>query len=443
MKTENNKKTENKFRYTKKELERRKKTCKFIDEIQPMFKWVGIIAAIFIFIWLLSLLVNNLNPANPGTGESTSGSNTTITESTQDPNGSLTTEPTTDPTDETTNPSDETTNPSDKTEDGQNNNKPEEEENDVPRYITIDLNTQVKDFGKAPVNYPTAWTEKKINRVVGNGVKDAEKVDALAAFNFEANLMFVTYDEKTESYSATFQFNGSEDKGEELKNISVYQDENGNLVVYGYTNDGIQFERVTLDSTNSKREVLTHDVNLPLFAKKESETSIRIADEYTLCVLANEFFAIYKDGQELSIVEYKETSSIKEYDLKNGYFVTKDGQIYTLSVSMSITGEPMVDYKFAGSIKKDGKFSYMLTEVTDSGDPIQIPVFVTKNGTEMVLIPYGWEGFKVQSPAYTDEVRVDAKPITWRLIELSLAERVNSDSGNPIYSFYSKLFAKN
>ena len=109
---------------------------------------------------------------------------------------------------------------------------------------------------------------------------------------------------------------------------------------------------------------------------------------------------------------------------------------------MTLTGEPIIDYEFAGSIKKDGKFSYMLTEVTDSGDPIQIPVFVTKDGTEMVLLPYGWEGFKEQSPAYTDEVRVDAKPLTWHLIELKMAERVNDDKNDPIYSFYSKLFAK-
>ena len=62
----------------------------------------------------------------------------------------------------------------------------------------------------------------------------------------------LTYDEKTESYSATFQFNGKEDAGEELKNVSIYQDENANLVVYGYTNDGKAFEKVTLDGAVSQ-----------------------------------------------------------------------------------------------------------------------------------------------------------------------------------------------
>ena len=60
----------------------------------------------------------------------------------------------------------------------------------------------------------------------------------------------------------------------------------------------------------------------------------------------------------------------------------------------------------------------------------------------MVLLPYGWEGFKEQSPAYTDEVRTDAKAATWHLIELKMAERVNDDKNDPIYSFYSKHFAK-
>lgn len=412
------------------EKARRRKLIELADKAEPILKVVGVIALVLLIIWFLSTLIGGIG--------SDAGSNPGETQ-----NPTTVTQPTTGETESTTAPTDapnEETKPDETT-------KPSEEDNteDVPRFITLDLNSTVKKLDAAPANYPQAWEMDKMNSIIVDGMKEAKAAKCNLAFCFKANTMFVNYDEETDSYSATFEFDGKVDEGEELKNCSIYKDENENVVVYGYTHDGLWFEKVTLNGKESTREVLTYDTNLPFFMKVESEKAVRIAEDYTLCVLANEFFAIYKDGQEVTIEKYTDESPIKEYDLSHGYFITKKGQIYTLSLSKAITtGEPLISYQFAGYIKENGRFDRFLVEVTEDGDPIVLPVFIDSDGKHQVLVPYKWEGFKEQSPVYADVIPDKAVAAKCHLIDLSMAQKVTEGyaEDDVIYSFYYKHFAE-
>jgi hypothetical protein len=253
--------------------------------------------------------------------------------------------------------------------------------------------------------------------------------------------MYVRYHEDSKSYSATFDFyDGKEDKGEELMNCSIFKTSDGNVVVYGYTHDGEWFEKVTLDGENSKREVLTYDVNLPLFMLAESENTVRIPGDYSLFVLSDNMLAIYKDGQEVSIEIFKE-GKIKEANLDLAYFITTKGQVYTIAVTKALTGDPIVSYEFAGFIKESGAYEDYVEEVTDGDKKIILPIFRDGDGKRQVLVPYSWDLYKAQAPGYLEEVANQEKIYTAHLIDLSMAqyEPIENNIGG-YYTFYDKVF---
>lgn len=419
---------------------RRRRMSKVADFIQSIAKVVLVILAIILVIWLFSKLVDGLNPKNKtGDVNQPTQSTTAPTDNYVAPPldaPSETSQPTTESTTPTTEPT-EVTQPT-----TQSPTETTEPDVVIPRYLTKDLNYIYTELSEEPANYPVAWVMPKMTRFIRDDLEEARRADADLAYSFKANLLFVNYNETTGAYSATFQFDGKVDTGEELMNCSIYKTADGKVVVYGYTNGGKQFEKVVLDGANSTREVLIYDVNFPFFMKTESEKAIRIPGGYSLCVMANEFFAIYKDGQEVTIVRFEGGATIKEYDLAHGYFITKTGQVYSINLTKSLTGEPMVDIYCAGGIKENGKFSYYLVEITENSKKIELPVFVNEAGKELVLAPYSWEEFYQQAPGYATEIVSAFSNAKSHLIDLSQAQTVEHGNGPEVYSFYDRLFTR-
>lgn len=412
------KKTTKKNSPTRAEQAARKRRSELIKKIENVVKAFFVVLLIALILFGISRLTDN---------KKTEAGNTT------EPTTSETTGVTSEPTEE---PSYSTTTP---TEQPEETTKPEED--NVPRFITKDLNSKVNDLDLVKENRPTAFTTPKMNRVITDAMKEAKDAGADLAFSFEGNLMYVRYHEDSKSYSATFDFyDGKEDKGEELMNCSIFKTSDGNVVVYGYTHDGEWFEKVTLDGENSKREVLTYDVNLPLFMLAESENTVRIPGDYSLFVLSDNMLAIYKDGQEVSIEIFKE-GKIKEANLDFAYFITTKGQVYTIAVTKALTGDPIVSYEFAGFIKESGVYEDYMEEVIDGDKKIILPIFRDGDGKRQVLVPYSWDLYKAQAPGYMEEVANQEKIYTAHLIDLSMAqyEPIENNIGG-YYTFYDKVF---
>ena len=412
------KKTTKKSSPTRAEQAARKRRSELIKKIENVVKAFFVVLLIALILFGISRLTDN---------KKTEAGNTT------EPTTSETTGVTSEPTEE---PSTSTTTP---TEQPEETTKPEED--NVPRFITKDLNSKVNDLDLEKDNRPTAFTTPKMNRVITDAMKEAKDAGAELAFSFEGNLMYVRYHEDSKSYSATFDFyDGKEDKGEELMNCSIFKTSGGNVVVYGYTHDGEWFEKVTLDGENSKREVLSYDVNLPLFMLTESENTVRIPGDYSLFVLSDNMLAIYKDGQEVSIEIFKE-GKIKEANLNLAYFITTKGQVYTIAVTKALTGDPIVSYEFAGFIKESGVYEDYVEEVTDGDKKIILPIFRDGDGKSQVLVPYSWDLYKAQAPGYLEEVVDQEKIYTAHLIDLSMAqyEPIENNIGG-YYTFYDKVF---
>lgn len=412
------KKTTKKNSPTRAEQAARKRRSELIKKIENVVKAFFVVLLIALILFGISRLTDN---------KKTEAGNTT------EPTTSETTGVTSEPTEE---PSTSTTTP---TEQPEETTKPEED--NVPRFITKDLNSKVNDLDLEKDNRPTAFTTPKMNRVITDAMKEAKDAGAELAFSFEGNLMYVRYHEDSKSYSATFDFyDGKEDKGEELMNCSIFKTSDGNVVVYGYTHDGEWFEKVTLDGENSKREVLSYDVNLPLFMLAESENTVRIPGDYSLFVLSDNMLAIYKDGQEVSIEIFKE-GKIKEANLDLAYFITTKGQVYTIAVTKALTGDPIVSYEFAGFIKESGVYEDYVEEVTDGDKKIILPIFRDGDGKSQVLVPYSWDLYKAQAPGYLEEVVDQEKIYTAHLIDLSMAqyEPIENNIGG-YYTFYDKVF---
>lgn len=412
------KKTTKKNSPTRAEQAARKRRSELIKKIENVVKAFFVVLLIALILFGISRLTDNKKTEAGNTTEPTTSETTgVISEPTEEPSYSTTT-PTKQP--------EETTKP---------------EEDNVPRFITKDLNSKVNDLDLVKENRPTAFTTPKMNRVITDAMKEAKDAGAELAFSFEGNLMYVRYHEDSKSYSATFDFyDGKEDKGEELMNCSIFKTSDGNVVVYGYTHDGEWFEKVTLDGENSKREVLTYDVNLPLFMLTESENTVRIPGDYSLFVLSDNMLAIYKDGQEVSIEIFKE-GKIKEANLNLAYFITTKGQVYTIAVTKALTGDPIVSYEFAGFIKESGVYEDYVKEVTDGDKKIILPIFRDGDGKRQVLVPYSWDLYKAQAPGYMEEVVDQGKIYTAHLIDLSMAqyEAIENNIGG-YYTFYDKVF---
>ena len=405
---------------TRAEKAARKRRSQMITKIENAAKVIFVLLLIVLLIYGISRLVDKASQDQNPTGTT----QPTISETT---NG---TESTTTPSVETTVP---TTEPEDTT-------SPEEE--NVPRFITKDLNSDVDKLDAEKENRPKAFTTPKMNRVITTAMKEAKDANCDLAFSFEGNIMYVNYHEDSESYSATFDFyDGKEDKGEELMDCSIFKSADGNVVVYGFTHDGKWFEKVTLDGENSKREVLSYDVNLPLFMLNESKTSIRIPGDYSLFLLGDNMLAIYKDGQEVTIEVFEEASKIKEINLEYAYFITEKGQVYTIAITKALTGEPIVSYEFAGFIKESGVFEDYMEEVTDDEKKILLPIFRDGDGKRQVLVPYNWDLYKAQASGYLEEVVSLDKIYKSHLIDLSMAqnEPVEVTFGCN-YTFYDKVF---
>lgn len=415
------KKTTKKNSPTRAEQAARKRRSELIKKIENVVKAFFVVLLIALILFGISRLTDNKKTEAGNTTEPTTSETTGVT-----------TEPTTSPSESTAPETTPTTQPEETT-------KPEED--NVPRFITKDLNSKVNDLDLVKENRPTAFTTPKMNRVITDAMKEAKDAGAELAFSFEGNLMYVRYHEDSKSYSATFDFyDGKEDKGEELMNCSIFKTSDGNVVVYGYTHDGEWFEKVTLDGENSKREVLTYDVNLPLFMLTESENTVRIPGDYSLFVLSDNMLAIYKDGQEVSIEIFKE-GKIKEANLDLAYFITTKGQVYTIAVTKALTGDPIVSYEFAGFIKESGVQEDYVEEVTDGDKKIILPIFRDGDGKRQVLVPYSWDLYKAQAPGYMEEVVDQDKIYTAHLIDLSMAqyEPIENNIGG-YYTFYDKVF---
>jgi hypothetical protein len=381
------------------------KRAKTIRTVENFFK----IAVALIIVVLILMGIDRLTtPGKTNAAESNAATQTTGT------------------TDSSTTPEVETTVPSTKSE----VTNPEEEE--LARYITLDLNSKVNKLDLEITDRPQAFGTEMMNRVITNGIKEAKKADCDLAFCFEGNLMFVDYDEASNIYSASFQFYDGTVLEEKLMDCSIFRSQENNVVVYGYTNDGEWFEKVTLDGENSKREILSYDANLPFYMIEESKISVRLPDGESLFLLDDNMLAIYKDGQEVTIETYKDEGNISFADMEMGFFITDKGQVYTISVSRAITGEPLASYEFAGFIQKDGKF---IDTIVDESDNIVLPIFLDGKGNTRVLVPHSWEDYLKQAPSHMDEVMVVSKVSKCTLVDISELE-FESDPSSAFGGYY-------
>lgn len=294
---------------------------------------------------------------------------------------------------------------------------------DLVQIIFVIENDPVEEcsFEEAGKNY--AWNSELPN-FIWQDFEYAKQYGLEVEYKFKENLLKFIWE--NEKWQLTIQNDSNLGRlNTQWENVSLYQTQNKELVVYGYNSLYGWFQKITFGQNECNLDTISYDTNIPLvgFTVEDTKNSIKL-DEMSM-VRKGEIFYFLKDGKCVSIQEFKH-GTINDIDIRQGLLITEEGTIYAMYIRQK-SEKPLLNFAYIGIA--DSIVHYLdddNAEVYIEGENIAFPL-VSKQGKYYVLIPNDWETYtkyflaKVVSDTEAS-IAKSAVPFDYSMVFLDLEE---------------------